>query len=148
MELILLLSLFGITGCNASSQSSGKPKQIELAANGWMLTVNPDGSAGIARIKESNAIFSTASAPPGAVDFGKIKEALDVNSGSSSSLKFEIHLQAGIRIEGQDNMVLKPVRDVEIWNQLIEQLEPKWTGPMLSSFKKAVESNPLKIALP
>jgi hypothetical protein len=148
MEFILLLSLLGITGCNASSQSNGQPKQIELIANGWMLTVKPDGSAEIARIKESNAIFSTASAPSGVVDFEKVKEALNLDSDSSTTPKFEVHLQAGIRVEGQDSIVLKPVRNVEIWNKLVEQLKPKWTGPMLSSFQKSVEINPLKIATP
>jgi hypothetical protein len=143
MEIVLILSIFGINCCNASSQ----PKQIELSANGWLLTIKPDGSAGISRIKESNAIFSTASTAPGAVDFEKIKESLDANSGSLDSTKVETHLQAGIRMEGQDSIILKPVNDIKIWNQLIVQLEPKWKGPMLSSFKKAVEKNPLTIIL-
>jgi len=135
--------MLGISGCNASNN----PKQIELLANGWMLTIKPDGSAGIARIKESNAIFSTASTAPGAVDFEKIKEALNADLGSLGSTKVETHLKAGIRMEGQDSIALKPVNDVEIWNRLIMQLEPKWTGPMPSAFKKAVEKNPLTITL-
>jgi len=143
IEIVLLLSILGISCCNASS----RPKQIELTANGWLLTIKPDGSAGIARIKESNAIFSTASTAPGAVDFEKIKESLDANSGILDSMKVETHLQAGIRMEGQDSITLKPVNDIKIWNQLIVQLEPKWTGPMLSAFKKAVEKNPLTITL-
>ena len=148
MEFILFLSLFGFNGCNASSDSGGQPKQINLVANGWMITIKPDGSAGIGRLKESNAIFSTASSASGAVDFEKLKTALNASFARSESTEIKTYFQANIIIEGQESMGLKPVNNIKIWNQLIVQLEPKWTGPMLSAFKKAVEKNPLTITLP
>lgn len=148
MALVLLVFLFGNTDCNASSESGTHPEQVELLANGWMLAIKPDGSAGIARHKESNDSLSAASTAPGAVDFEKVKRALEANLGRSGSTKAETRLQAAIRMKGQVGVVLKPVSDVEIWNRLIVQLEPKWTGPTLSFFKKAVEKNSLKIASP
>lgn len=148
MELVLLLFLIGTIGCNADSSTGGQPRRIELFANGWMITIGPDGTAGIARLKEANAIFSTASTPPGAVDFNQIKIALEADfSGSSSTLESS-PLRAGIRMVGQESLGMKPVRNIEIWNHLIEQLEPKWTSPTLSSFKKAIEKNPLKLESP
>lgn len=148
MELVFFLSLTGIVSCIASSQNEERPQQIALIANGWMLTVKPDGSAGVARVKESNAIFSMATAPPGAVDFEKTKNALTASLSASDSPQFEVQLQGGIRMIGQEGMALKPIRDIAIWNQLIVQLESKWTSPTLSSFKKAVQKNPLIISLP
>lgn len=148
MELVVVLSLVGIIGCIASSQNEGPPQQIEMVANGWMLTIKPDGSARMARIKESNAIFSTASAPAGAVDFENIKRTLNTALSNSDSPQVETYLQGGIRMIGQESMTLKPVRDVAIWNQLIVQLESKWAGSTLSSFKEAVKKNPLIISPP
>lgn len=148
LGLVLTLSLVGIAACIASGQNEGSPQQIELVANGWMLTIKPDGSAGIARIKESNAIFSTATVPPGAVDFGKTKNALTASLSASDSPQFEVQLQGGIRMIGQEGMALKPIQDIAIWNQLIVQLESKWASPTLSSFKEAVKKNPLIISLP
>lgn len=149
MELVLFLSLAGIVGCIASSQNEERPQQIELIANGWMITVKPDGSASVARIKESNAIFSTATAPPGAVNFEKTQNALAaILSASESPQQFEVQLQGGIRMIGQEAMALKPIRDITIWNQLIVQLESKWASPTFSSFKEAVQKNPLIISLP
>jgi hypothetical protein len=148
LGIILILSLVGIAACIASGQNEGSPQQIELVANGWMLTIKLDGSAGIARIKESNAIFSTATVPPGAVDFGKTENVLTASLSASDSPHFEVQLQGGIRMIGQEGMVLKPIQDIAIWNQLIVQLETKWASPTLSSFKEAVKKNPLIISLP
>lgn len=148
MELVFVLSLAGICGCIASSLSEEHPQQIEMVANGWMLTIKPDGSAQMARIKESNAIFSTASAPAGAVDFEKEKRALSAALSNSDAPQVETYLQGGIRMIGQESVTLKPIHDAAIWNQLIVQLESKWAGSTLSSFKEAVRKNPLIISLP
>ena len=143
IEILLFLAIFGINCCNASTQL----KQIDFSAKGWLLIIRPDGSAGIVRNNESGAIFSTASTAPGAVDFEKIKETLDANYGNLDPVKAEAHLQEGVRMEGQDSITFKTVNNVKIWNELIVQLESKWTGPTLSAFKKAVEKNPLAVAL-
>lgn len=146
--MFLLSSLFGIAAHNASSQSEEHPQYVILQANGWMLTIRPDGVARISRWKESNAILETASTASGAVNFEQIKEALSADIFGSNFGQSESLLQAGIWMKGQEKMSLKPVRNIEIWNRLIEQLESKWTGPTLSSFKKAGEKNPLKLELP
>lgn len=123
------------------------PRRVELAAMGWRLTVRPDGSATIMRFME-NDDSARASAPPKTLDFESLVKALEADLENPKSDRQPSPLLGGIRMTGQVNLAMRPILNLEIWNRLIAELEPKFEGRSFASFRKKTEDHPLKLAPP
>ena len=121
-------------------------ERIEMSAGGWQINVSRDGSAAISYEQSSIDITSRATAPAGSVNFEMLQKQLNAEfQKPSSQEKPTASFYAGIRMQGQESLTMRTVPNIEIWNHLIEQLEPKLEISAVSTFKKTAEKYPLKI---
>ncbi|MEI6715503.1 MAG: immunoglobulin domain-containing protein, partial [Verrucomicrobiota bacterium] len=132
------VSITNRPGSNSGGLSSPQMTSIILSANnGWRLEVWADGAAVI----ESGSLDS-AGVRVGTIDFDRlmklVEDDLKVGTASNGSL-----LAGGILYPNQHSITLLPIGSVQIWNDLMEQLNGKFISLSQTRFNELVAKVPL-----
>lgn len=122
---------------------------LHLWANGWGVIVKPDGAAAIVRGMGPDQPPIAVFAPAGTLNPQVIRLRLARAVTQPKPPQEEVPLTARLAPADEPPGPIFAVPDLELWNEIVSQLEPALGGPVpLARFRPVAMQFPLRIRIP